>query len=266
MRSPVESRADASDPESFLLFPPSFLPLSPVPIIVFALLLFVLLAFAGVVLLSLALRYRAGTARRQARRWVASLNVWMTSFSAVFFLSFTFLLSFWVDSAFRFALIGMGCGGILGLVGLAMTRWESQPEGLFYTPSRWLALFITLAIAARFVYGWWRATHSGSNAHWRSALADHRLWHAAFPGSRCRIDRLLSGVLRWSASATHAARATAIQLNESGKQEPGIRLSVDKKFYRKPGDQEWIKKHVADSPWRESRTGRKYFPGFLLPD
>ena len=140
------------------------------PLIVFALLLFVLLAFAGVVLLSLALRYRAGTARRQARRWVASLNVWMTSFSAVFFLAFTFLLSFWVDSAFRFALFGMGCGGILGLVGLAITRWESQPQGLFYTPSRWLALFVTLAIAARFVYGWWRATHSGSNApgdqHW----------------------------------------------------------------------------------------------------
>jgi len=141
-----------------------------VPIIVFALLLFVLLAFTGVVLLSLALRYRAGTARRQARRWVASLNVWMTSFSAVFFLSFTLLLSFWVDSAFRFTLIGLGCGGILGLIGLAMTRWESQPEGFFYTPSRWLALLITLAIAARFVYGWWRATHSGSNApadqHW----------------------------------------------------------------------------------------------------
>jgi hypothetical protein len=141
-----------------------------VPIIVFALLLFVLLAFAGVVLLSLVLRYRAGTARRQARRWVASLNVWMTSFSAVFFLSFTFLLSFWVDSAFRFALIGMGCGGILGLVGLAMTRWENKQQGLFYTPSRWLALFVTLAIVGRFVYGWWRATHSGSNApghqHW----------------------------------------------------------------------------------------------------
>jgi hypothetical protein len=141
-----------------------------VPIIVFALLLFVLLAFAGVVLLSLALRYRAGTARRQARRWVASVNVWMTSFSAVFFLAFTLLLSFWVDSAFRFALIGMCCGGILGLLGLTITRWESQPEGLFYTPSRWLALLVTLAIAARFIYGWWRATHSGSNApgdqHW----------------------------------------------------------------------------------------------------
>ena len=145
---------------------------SGVPIILFALLLFVLLALAGVILLSLALRYRAGTARRQARRWVASLNVWMTSFSAVFFLSFTLLLSFWVGSAFGFALIGMCFGGILGLLGLAMTRWESRDEGLFYTPSRWLAFLIVFAIAARFVYGWWRATHSGSSVsapggqHW----------------------------------------------------------------------------------------------------
>jgi hypothetical protein len=141
-----------------------------VPIIIVALLVFVLLTLAGVILLSFAVRYRAGTARRQARRWVASLNVWATSFSAVFFLSFTFLLSLWVDSAFRFALIGMGCGGVLGLLGLTITRWESQPEGLFYTPSRWLALLVTLAIAARFIYGWWRTTHSGSNApgdqHW----------------------------------------------------------------------------------------------------
>jgi len=135
-----------------------------VPIILFALLLFVLLALAGVVLLSLALRYRAGTARRQGRRWVASLNVSMTSLSAILFLFFTFLLSFWVGSAFRFALIGMGCGVILSLFSLALTRWESRPEGLFYTPNRWLAVMITLAIAVRFVYGWWRATHPSNNA------------------------------------------------------------------------------------------------------
>jgi len=131
---------------------------SAVPIILFGLLLFVLLALAGVVLLSLALRYRAGTARRKAQRWIASLNVWATSFSAIFCLSFTLLLSFWIESAFRFALIGMVFGGILGLLGLALTRWENRPEGLFYTPSRWLAIIVTLAIAARFIYGWWRAT------------------------------------------------------------------------------------------------------------
>ena len=144
------------------------------PIIVFALLLFVLLAFAGVVLLSLALRYRAGTARRQARRWVASLNVWLTSFSAVFFLSFTLLLSLWVDSAFRFGLIGMGCGGILGLVGLAMTVGKAKRRTFLY-PKSLARAFVTLAIAARFVYGWWRAMHSGSNApgdqHWLIAAS-----------------------------------------------------------------------------------------------
>ena len=137
---------------------------SAVPIILFGLLVFVLLAFAGVVLLSLALRYRAGTARRQARPWVASLNVWLTGFSAVFFLSFTLLLSFWVPSAFRFAVIGTGCGAILGLLGLALTRWERRPNGLFYTPNRWLAVVITLTIAVRFIYGWWHATHSGGSA------------------------------------------------------------------------------------------------------
>jgi hypothetical protein len=148
---------------------------SAVPIIILALLVFVLLAFAGVLLLSLAVRYRAGTARRQARRWVATVNVWATSFSAVFFLSFSLLLSFWVGSAFRFAVIGLGVGGILALLGLAMTHWEGRPDGLFYTPSRWLALIITLVIAARLVYGWWRGTHYGSTAatdqHWLLAAS-----------------------------------------------------------------------------------------------
>jgi hypothetical protein len=151
-----------------------------VPLIVFALLLFVLLALIGVILLSLALRYRAGTARRQARRWVASLNVWMTGLSAVFFLSFTLLLSVWVGSAFRFALIGMGIGGILGLLGLALTRWESRSEGLFYTPNRWLAVIIVFAIAARVVYGWWRATHSGT-----AATADQ---HSLIPASGTQLS------------------------------------------------------------------------------
>src|SRR5207247_4418178 len=97
---------------------------------------FVLLALAGVILLSLALRYRAGTARRQARRWVASLNVWATSFSAVLFLSFTLLLSFWVGSAFRFSLIGMVFGSIIALLGFAMTCWYLRSDGLFLTSIR----------------------------------------------------------------------------------------------------------------------------------
>jgi hypothetical protein len=144
-----------------------------VPIILFALLLFVILAFGGVVLLSLALRYRAGTARRQGRGWVATMNVWVTSFSAALFLCFTFLISFWLGPTLRFALTGMAIGAVLGLLGLVLTQWESQPDGLFYTPSRWLALLVMLAIAARLVYGWWHAMH-------RNAPGDqHWLWSAS---------------------------------------------------------------------------------------
>jgi hypothetical protein len=141
-----------------------------VPLILFALLLFVVLAFGGVVLLSLALRYRGGTAQRRGRLWVATVNVWMTSFSAALFLFIAFLMSFWLGPTLHFALAGMTSGAVLGFLGLVLTRWEVTEKGLFYTPSRWLALIITFAITARFIYGWWHVIHPGNSMsaqqHW----------------------------------------------------------------------------------------------------
>ena len=139
-----------------------------VPLLLVALLFFVILACAGVVLLSIALRYRAGTARRRGRHWVATTNVWVTSLSALFYLTFAAFLSFWIRHAFPYALTGVGLGLLVGLLGLALTRWESNAAGFFYTPSRWLALFLTAAIAARIAYGWWRGFHavgSTTDAH-----------------------------------------------------------------------------------------------------
>lgn len=154
------------------------------PIILVALLVFVLLAFAGVVLLSIALRYRAGTARRQGRRWAASMNFWATCFSAALFLFFTFLSSFWLGHTLRFAISGMAIGGVLGLLGLALTRWEVGEEGLFYTPSRSLALLITLAIAARILYGWWHGFHPGApgNQNWLTSISGTQLSFAVAGG------------------------------------------------------------------------------------
>jgi predicted tellurium resistance membrane protein TerC len=89
-------------------------------------------------------------------------------------------------SALRFALIGMGVGGILGLFGLALTRWESRHEGLFYTPSRWLAFIIVFTIAARVVHGWWRATQPGSSPpshqHWLNTASGMQLSLAVAAG------------------------------------------------------------------------------------
>jgi hypothetical protein len=63
----------------------------------------------------------------------------------------------------------------------------------------------------------------------RSALANHGLWNATFPGSRRRIDSLLSGLLHWSAPATYAARATAtfapqiIPMVRENRAKPNVR-------------------------------------------
>ena len=66
------------------------------------------------------------------------------------------------------------------MLGLTMTRWESQPEGLFYTPSRWLAILIirdrstcSLRVVARYAF---RQQRSG-----RSALAGSRPPGRSFP-------------------------------------------------------------------------------------
>ena len=116
------------------------------------------------------LRYRAGTVRRLGRRWVATLNLVMIVFSAMLFLYVAAITSFWVSDTFRYSLVGLMGGCLLGLLGLALTRWEQMPQALDYTPNRWLILIITFAVTARLLYGVWRILHgwrtSGSDTSW----------------------------------------------------------------------------------------------------
>ena len=195
-----------------LTFSSSPLTIIAVPIIVFALLLFVLLAFAGVVLLSLALRYRAGTARRQARLLGGQPECVDDQLLGCF-LSFIHVFAF---------LLGRLSVSIRpDWYGLWRHSWLARaddyplgkPTGRTFLHAEPLARTsrhvgdcrtFRLRLVARYAL---RQQFS-----WRSALADHRLRHAAFRGSRCRIDRLLSGLLRWSAFARRAPRATTIQL------------------------------------------------------
>jgi hypothetical protein len=65
----------------------------------------------------------------------------------------------------------VGC--VLGLLALALTRWEAQPQSLYYTPNRLLLLTITLVVVARMAYGFFRAWHA-----WRAMPADGS-WLAA---------------------------------------------------------------------------------------
>jgi hypothetical protein len=141
-----------------------------VPLIPFlAALLFVFL----LVLLSpilLVVRYKVGTARRPARRWIATVNCVSLLMSAGLFAWVAALTNFWVPHAFNYSLIGFAGGVLLGLFGVGLTRWEQTPRALYYTPNRWLVLLLTLAVAARLLYGFWRAWHAwsttGPDASW----------------------------------------------------------------------------------------------------
>lgn len=139
----------------------------------FAALLLVLALILAMPLL-LFLRYRAGTARRRAYRWVATLNLATIVLSAGFFLYVAVITTFWVPDAFRYSVFGLLGGGLLGLIGLALTRWEQTPRALHYTPNRWLILIITLAVSARLLYGIWRIWHgwrtSGSDSSWLTSV------------------------------------------------------------------------------------------------
>jgi hypothetical protein len=124
--------------------------------------LVLLLPLLAVVLMPFTLvqRYRMGSARRQARGWLAVLNVAAIGLSTAFFLTGAAVTSLWLPGAFTHALVGVGGGGLLGLAGLGLSRWEHGPGTLHYTPNRWLVLGITLVVTARIVYGFWRAWHS----------------------------------------------------------------------------------------------------------
>jgi hypothetical protein len=125
-----------------------------------AALLLALLAALALMPLSLVLRYRASTARRPARGWLAALNVGAIGFSAILLLAGAAVTSAWVPRAFSYAVAGMAAGGVLGLVGLALSRWEASERTLHYTPNRWLVLAILLVVTARLAYGVWRAWHA----------------------------------------------------------------------------------------------------------
>jgi hypothetical protein len=118
-------------------------------------------------------RYRAGTARRRARSWVALLNVFGIAVSAGIFLTTTAISSVWVPGAFANSSLGFVAGCALGVVGLWLTLWERDADALYYTPNRWLVLAITFTVAARLCYGFWRGWHA-----WQSVPQDAS-WLAA---------------------------------------------------------------------------------------
>lgn len=140
---------------------------------VLALGVFVVLAVIALIPVSIVQRFRRGTMRQVARGWVAMLNLAAVALSAGLFLLGAFLTSQWVPEALTYTLGGLGAGAALGLLGSVLTRWDESGARLYFTPNRWLVLGITLVVAARVLYGFWRTW-----AAWR-ASAESMAWVAA---------------------------------------------------------------------------------------
>lgn len=115
----------------------------------------------------LIIRFRLGVMRRPARRWIATINVFSLLASAALFLWVAALTNSWVPDAFRYSLIGLIAGVLLGMLGLGLTRWEPTDRALYYTPNRWLVLLITIAVTTRLLFGLWRIWHA-----WRTTGHD----------------------------------------------------------------------------------------------
>jgi len=120
----------------------------------------VILAVVLLTPVSLVMRYRAGRTRRQARGWVASINIATLGLSVLLWLGATGLTSFWIPGSLTYALAGLACGGLLGILGLALTRWDAASDRLHFTPNAWVVLFVTVVVAARITYGIWRTWHT----------------------------------------------------------------------------------------------------------
>ena len=133
----------------------------------------VVLALVALIPIALVQRYRMGTARQRARGWLAGINLVGLVLSAAMFLVTAALTSIWVPGALTYTVAGLAIGCVLGVVGLWLTRWEQVPGSLYYTPSRWLMLGITLVVTARVLFGFWRAWHT-----WRAGV-DDASWFAA---------------------------------------------------------------------------------------
>ena len=105
---------------------------------------------------SLVLRIRHGAMRRQARGWLVTANTIGITLSTAMFLIGALITSRWVPEVLRYSLAGLGVGAVLGLIGFALTRWESSGGVVHFTPNRWLVLTVTTVVAARIFYGVWR--------------------------------------------------------------------------------------------------------------
>ena len=154
----------------------------------------VVLAAIALLPLSLVMRYRVGTARRPARGWMIAINLIVIGISTALFLFSSAVTSAWIPRAFPYTVLGLAAGSLLGLLGLAWTRWEASPSALYFTPSRTLTLAVTLLVTARVLFGFWRSWRAWAPASTTARGSPHPTLRDRWPqAASCSGTTLLIG-------------------------------------------------------------------------
>jgi hypothetical protein len=137
------------------------------------------------------------------------LSRWRPKFSVVFCPLLVVLLLFVAlarPQAALALLAGCAVGIGLGLWGLRLTRFEATPQGLFYTPNRYLGLTLSLLLVARL--GCRYLQLFGTDVGFASSPADlgrSPLTLLIFGMLAGYYSSYAAGLLRWQATAEVAA-------------------------------------------------------------
>jgi hypothetical protein len=142
-----------------------------VPLILLA--IFIVLAFIALIPFAIIQRFRRGTMRTRAIGWMIALNFFGTALSVLFFLVGALVTTQWIPGTLTYTAAGLAVGVALGILGIALTRWEVTAGRLYYTPNRWLVLTITVVVTCRVAYGFWRSWEA-----WQASV-DRMAWVAA---------------------------------------------------------------------------------------
>ena len=134
------------------------------PLLIIAVLVVVLMIL--LIPVGIVQRYRVGTRRQKARGWLSAINVIGLSAATLLFLATAAVTNIWVPDVLPYTVLGLAAGALLGVLGLALTRWESGLDDLHYTPNRLLVLGLTIVVSLRILYGLWRSWTS-----WRAGLS-----------------------------------------------------------------------------------------------
>lgn len=179
------------------------------PLLLLLPLLVPVLLVAALLLVPLTLRqrYRMGHARRRAWPWLLRVNAWGFLASLVLFVAGAWLGTHWSAAALQDAGLGAVAGMVMGMLGVALTRFSRDGRVFHYVPNRWMALVLTLLVASRIVAGlWWSWRRIGGGAATQGHVSGWEHWLDA--GGVWAIGGLLLGyasTYAWGIHLRHRA-------------------------------------------------------------